>query len=268
MRAGFVDALDVAPPEVNGHHHAEYGGERIRRGVQAEMAEAGDLIEQTPQVLARADHTDGAGEDVVEDERRDRDPRHERAHGVAHHHVYATAHEHAAGFHVDRAHGETEEHHAEDEPWSALADGVLGDAAGVKSGRGQVAQHHRRGAPERNERKSDSGGDHHLGGRRPADVRGHTLSILREMACELGTGKLKHALPLGPGMPDPYTARRVSSAAGFERRHCAFVAAKRSVGIEELHDGSRLHGGFGARSVIGGRKDNGALRRAFRRRAR
>ena len=42
----------------------------------------------------------------------------------------------------------------------------------------------------------------------------------------------------------------------------ALVTAKRSVGIEELGDGGELRGGFGARSVVGGRKDHGALLQA------
>ena len=55
-------------------------------------------------------------------------------HRVAHDDIHAAAHVHAAAFHVNGTHGEAEQHDAEDEPGSASADRLFGDAADVKSG--------------------------------------------------------------------------------------------------------------------------------------
>ena len=142
-----------------------------------QMSQFADFVEQAGQILAGADHADGAGEDVVEDQRRDGEPRDERAHGVAHDDVHAAAHEHAAAFHVDRAHGEAEQHDARMNQGALLADGVLGDAAGIKSGRGEIAQNDGGRAPEGNERERDGGGDDDFW-RRLLTVcypRGHTV---------------------------------------------------------------------------------------------
>ena len=96
-------------------------------------------------------------------------------HAVAHHHVDAAAHEHAAALQVDGAHGEAEEHDAQHEPRRGLADRLLRDAADVEHRGGQVAQHDGGAAPEGDEGKGDRGGDYDFRGlRRLAGFRRHT----------------------------------------------------------------------------------------------
>ena len=70
-------------------------------------------------------------------------------------------HEHAAALHVHRADGEAEQHHTEDEPWSALSDSLFGDAARVECRGRQVAEHDGCAAPERDERESDGSRNHY-----------------------------------------------------------------------------------------------------------
>src|SRR5258708_1941306 len=63
-----------------------------------------------------------------------------------------------AAFHVHRAHREGEEHAREHKPWGTLAHGLLGNASGVKRGRGKVIQPHGGGPPVGDERQHDRGG--------------------------------------------------------------------------------------------------------------
>ena len=164
LAARFVHALDVLPPEVHRDENGEEGGKIVHVERERLAQHLRDLIQQMAQILARADHADGSGENVVEHQRRNRKPRHEGPHAVLHHDVHAAAHEHAAAFHVDRAHGEAEQHHAQHEPGRRGADGRLGDAAGVKRGRGQIGKNDGCAAPKADEGKSDGGGHHDLGG--------------------------------------------------------------------------------------------------------
>ena len=146
--AGFVDAPDVAAPEVGGDQHAKTGGEEVGRNARGDVAALGKLVDQVAEIQSGADHADRSGENIVEDQRRDRETRHEVSHGVAHHDIHSAAHEHAARFQVHGADREAEEHDREDEPRRAFPDGVLHDAARIESGRCEIAEHHRGGAPE------------------------------------------------------------------------------------------------------------------------
>jgi hypothetical protein len=92
------------------------------------------FVEQLAEVQSGADHADWSGQNVVEHQCRDGQARHEASHGVAHHDIHSAAHEHAARFQVHGTHRETEEHDREDEPRRAFSDGVLGNAARIKSG--------------------------------------------------------------------------------------------------------------------------------------
>ena len=177
LAAGFMDTADVTAPEVGRNQHSETGGEEVGRNAWGNVAGLRKLVEQVSEVKSRADHADGSGENVVEDQRRNREPGHEVPHGVAHHDVHSAAHEHAARFQVHRADREAEQHHREDEPRRALTDGVLGDAAGIKRGRCQIAEHHCGGAPERDEGECYSCGDHHLRGGVLPGSRSHEFPV-------------------------------------------------------------------------------------------
>ena len=164
LAARFVHALGVLPPEVNRDDNREEGRKIVHVEGERLPEHLRDLVQQVPQILARADHADGSGEDVIEDQRRNRKPRHERPHAVLHHDVHAAAHEHAAAFHVNRAHCKAEQHDPQNEPGSRWADRCLGDAAGIKCRRRQIGKNDGRAPPEADERKSYRGGHHDLRG--------------------------------------------------------------------------------------------------------
>src|SRR5450759_2059817 len=65
LAAGFVNSFDVAPPEVDGDHYAEEGGERMGFEPEILVHESADFVEQAAEIEARADYADGAGEDVI-----------------------------------------------------------------------------------------------------------------------------------------------------------------------------------------------------------
>src|SRR5689334_1512782 len=71
-RARFLDAPNVAPPKIERDEYAEYGGESVWVYAQTTMTERKQLIRQKCQVLSGADAADGAGQNVIEDQRRDR----------------------------------------------------------------------------------------------------------------------------------------------------------------------------------------------------
>src|SRR5205814_6937002 len=93
----------------NSKHHRAL----IRIDADIRTKESGNFVEEPAQILSRADAADRAGEDVVKDQRRNREAGHEMTHRVADDDINAAANEHAAAFHVDRTDGETEQHHAE-----------------------------------------------------------------------------------------------------------------------------------------------------------
>src|SRR5581483_3261798 len=98
LAAGLVDALDVVPPEIEGNGDAEDRGKQIGADGVADVGHPGDFIEQVSEILAGANHADGAGKNVIEDEGGDREPRHEMIHSVAHDDIHAAAHKHAKGY--------------------------------------------------------------------------------------------------------------------------------------------------------------------------
>ena len=71
-------------------------------------------------------------------------------------------------------------------------DGVLGDAARIKRGGGEVAQDDRRGSPEGDEGKSYGGGYDNFRSRGPFGVRGHNFqcTILRLLAAVTASSRL------------------------------------------------------------------------------
>ena len=68
--ARFMHAPDILPPEVNGDQHAQSRREGVHLHSRGLVQHFEDLIEQRTQILARADHADGSGQDVIEDQGR------------------------------------------------------------------------------------------------------------------------------------------------------------------------------------------------------
>ena len=130
----------------------------IVRKMQRAVHVHAHVLDEACQVLPGGNGADGAGQHIVEKQRRDRKLGQRSAHGFFDHAVNAAADEHAAGFDIERPHRIAEQHDAENEPGSAFADDFLGVAAGVISGRCQVRQDDGGGPPEGNE------GQHHRGG--------------------------------------------------------------------------------------------------------
>ena len=128
----FVDALDVAPPKVDGHQHTKADGEQIRVQVVRLAKFFEQLIDQMAEIQTCRNHTDGAGENVVEHQRGHRQPRHERPHRIPHNDIDPAAHEHAGTFHVNRADGVAEQHDAEHIPCGRRTDRLFRDTAGIK----------------------------------------------------------------------------------------------------------------------------------------
>ena len=151
-----MHALDVFPPEVDGNQNGEAGRKPVGRDLQIRMCHAADFVHETGKILAGADDTDRSRQDVIEQQR------------VAHHDVNAAAHEHGGTLHINRAHGETEQHDAENKPSCAAADRLFGDTAGVKRRRGEVAENDRSSSPERDKSECDRGCDNDFCAR-PAD---------------------------------------------------------------------------------------------------
>src|SRR5581483_3915830 len=134
-----MHALDVQPPEINRDENGETGGEPVRSDLELQMKKAADLVGKARQILTGADHADWPGENVVEQERRDRDPSEELAHGVAHDDVNATTHEHGGALQIHRTDREAEQHDAKNEPGGAPPYGLFGDSAGVESRGSEIA---------------------------------------------------------------------------------------------------------------------------------
>ena len=120
------------------------------------------IEQQAHDVLAGRHAADRAGQDIVEHQGRDRELGQESAQGLFDHAIHAAADKQRAALDVDRADGIAEQHHRQDEPGGGGPDGALDDAADVVGRAGQIAQHHRRGAPVRNEREHHAADDDHF----------------------------------------------------------------------------------------------------------
>jgi hypothetical protein len=169
--AGFFDALDVLPPVIDGDGGGEDGGGvvyvelvggvvGVDEGLREPVVIQGDvhhLVHEADYVLAGGDAGDGPGEDVVEHERRNAELGEAAAEGFLDDAVDAAAGKHGTAFDVNGADGEAEEHDAEDEPGGGCADGLFGNAAGIKGGGAQIIQDDGGGTPEGNERQHHGG---------------------------------------------------------------------------------------------------------------
>ena len=149
----FVNPFDVRPPEICRRSDAESGGELEPRNRRPGMQHLRYFVDHACQILAGADHTDRSRQDVIEDKSGNGEPRQERSHRVADDDINTAAHVHAAAFQIDGTHGKAEQHDRENEPWRAFTDRVLGNTAGVKRRRSQIAQYDRGSAPEGDKRE-------------------------------------------------------------------------------------------------------------------
>ena len=108
------------------------------------------LIDQADQVLTGGNAANGAGQDVVEHQRRNTEFGQRAAHGGFDHAVDAAAHEHAAAFDVNGPHRIGKQHDAEDEPRGGFADVAFRFATGVIGRGSQIVEHDGCGTPEGN----------------------------------------------------------------------------------------------------------------------
>ncbi len=113
------------------------------------------IVDEAGNVLARGNTGHRAGEDVVKHQRGNAEFGESAAEGFFDDAIDAAADEHRAAFDVHGADCEGEQHDAEDEPGSALADGLLGDASGVESGGSEIIQNDGGGPPVGNEGQHD-----------------------------------------------------------------------------------------------------------------
>ena len=115
--------------------------EWMARGIQPCVSKCNkNIVDQAGDVLAGGYAGDRPGQDVVEHQAGDADLGQRSAQRLFHHAIHAAAHEHGAAFDVDGADGEGEQHDAQDEPRGGFPDGLLGDAAGIKSRRAEIVQ--------------------------------------------------------------------------------------------------------------------------------
>ncbi len=163
--AGLVHALGILPPEIEHHDYGQAGGEVIVGKMQRAVHVHAHVFDEAREILACGDGADRAGQHVIEEQGRDGELGQSAAHGLFDYAVNAAAHEHAARFDIERAHGITEQHDRENEPGSALADDFFGVAAGVVSGGCEVGENDGGGAPEGDEGQHHRGGDEDFYGR-------------------------------------------------------------------------------------------------------
>ncbi len=116
-------------------------------------------VEKSSNVLACGYRADGAGKDVVEQQRGNRQLGQGSAHGLLDHAIDAPADEHGAGLDVDGPHRVAEKHDREHEPGSAFADDLFRIAAHVVRRRSQIGEDNGRGPPEGNKRQHHRSGD-------------------------------------------------------------------------------------------------------------
>src|ERR1700678_3457520 len=162
LLARFMHTLDVFPPEIHHDQNGEAGGKVVFGKNQGVVDVLADIFDEASEVLASRNGTDGASENVVEQQRRNRKFGQGTAHGLLDHAVHSSANKHAAGFDIQSAHTVTEQHDRENEPRGALADDLLGVTASVIRRRSKVGKDDGRRPPERDEGQHHRGGNEHL----------------------------------------------------------------------------------------------------------
>ena len=90
------------------------------------------VVYESSDVLPGRHARDRSRKDVIEHQRRDADLCQGAAQCFLYDAVDASPDEHGTALHVDRAHGEREEHDRKDEPGSRFPNGLFGDAGSIK----------------------------------------------------------------------------------------------------------------------------------------
>ena len=167
-----MDSLGVDPPEIDRHRDRDRRREPVLVCDQhALRAQLEQVIQQADDVLPGRDGAARAGQDVVKQERRDRQPGQPTPHRLLDDAVHPPAHEHGGALDVDAAHRIAKEHHGQDKPRRRLADLRLDDASDVIGCARKIAQHDCRRAPEGDEREHHARHHQHLAGRRASSLR-------------------------------------------------------------------------------------------------
>ena len=162
--ARLVNALDVLPPEIHNGKNRECRCEVVVVEMDGMMGIAEQVFDEAGEVQARRDGADRSGQDVVEQQRGNREARQRGTKRLFDDAIHAAAHEHRARFHVDSANGVAKHHHREDEPRCALADYLFGVATSVIGGGGKVGKNDCRHPPERDKAQHDGGGNEYGNG--------------------------------------------------------------------------------------------------------
>jgi hypothetical protein len=130
-----------------------------------QMRVAEKIIYKAHQIMACRYAADRSGENKVEHQGGDRKLGHSAAHGFFHNAIDAAADEHAATFHVQRAHRVSQKHHRQNEPRRGLAKSLFRDGAGVESRGAHVVEYDGSRPPERDEGEHGCSGHDYLGDR-------------------------------------------------------------------------------------------------------
>jgi hypothetical protein len=107
-----------------------------------------EITEQASEILPRGHAADWPCEDVVEHQCGDAEFRQGAAERLLDRAVHPAAHEHAAAFHVHRAHGVGKQHDGQDEPRRGFTDVPFGLTTRVIGRRSQIVQNDRGSAPK------------------------------------------------------------------------------------------------------------------------
>ncbi len=182
--AGFGNALDIFPPEIQSDADGETRGRRILGEDNANVKIGEQLVHQSGQVLPRGHAADRAGQNIIEHQGRYGKFRERPAERFLDHAIHAATHEHAAALDIHGANAVGKQHHAQDEPGRRLPDKALRLAARVIRGRRQVIQNNGGCAPEGDKRQH--------GGRRHDDPGdGYYAGRFRAFICRDGGHKKK-----------------------------------------------------------------------------
>src|SRR5262249_15877402 len=131
----------------------------VQRLVELRRNKADVLEDQTHDVLPGRYTASRAGYHLIEHQCGHRKLGQETAHRLLDDLVHAAPHEERTAFDIYGSDGIAEEHHRQDEPRRGWSDRVFNDAADVVNRAREVAQDHRRRAPERDESEGDAAND-------------------------------------------------------------------------------------------------------------
>src|SRR5262245_155642 len=98
--ARFGHAFDVAPPKVDCYYDAKENREGVRIGSPILFERLAQLIQKTTKILPSANDADRAGQNVVNDQGRNRQFGYSGPNAVSDNDIDAAPYEHPATFHI------------------------------------------------------------------------------------------------------------------------------------------------------------------------